>query len=460
MKKNVVIVDDDRSLRELLEIILKKEGYNVLSYSDGKEALDSLADRVKEVDVILSDIIMPNMDGITFLESVKRIDSNVPVIMITANTRLDYAVQALKEGAYDYITKPFKNDELKIIVKNAIEKRGLFRENIELKELLKKSESTIIFSSKIMEELYMRALSVAKTDVSVLIIGESGTGKELFARLIHEKSNRKEQPFFAVNCSAIPETLMESEFFGYEKGAFTGANYSKPGFFELAHKGTLFLDEIGELPLQMQVKLLRALEERCVLRLGSKEPVKVDIRIISATNRNLADEVAKGSFREDLYYRLNVVTLNVPPLRERREDILPLAMHFLRRCCASSGKSIKGFTKDALQLLQNYNWKGNVRELQNVIEQSCVFETGEIIGLGSLPLELLGSSEIHKADEKTELPDNFDFVGFNLDEYLKEKEQKIIKIALEKANGNKREAAKMLGISLWALYHRLEKKED
>lgn len=456
MKKNIVVVDDDRSLRELLEIILKKEGYEVFSYSDGKEAIDKLADNIKDIDTIISDIIMPKMDGITFLEAVKKLDDNLPVIMITANTRLDHAVQALRQGAYDYITKPFKNDELKIIVKNAIEKRNLYKENIELKELLKEKESSIIFSSKIMEELYLKALSVAKTDVSLLIIGESGTGKELFARLVHKNSSRCDNPFFAVNCSAIPETLMESEFFGYDKGAFTGANYSKPGFFELAHNGTLFLDEIGELPLQMQVKLLRAIEERSVLRLGSKEPVKVDIRIVSATNRNLWEEVNKGNFREDLYYRLNVVTLNVPPLRDRKEDILPLAMHFLKKCCISSGKSIKGFTKDAIMLLQNYNWKGNVRELQNVIEQSCVFETGEIIGLGSLPVEIISGAEI--SSEKKEASTDINFTNFNLDKYLKDREQEIIKTALEKTNGNKKAAAEMLGISLWALYHRLEKK--
>lgn len=459
MNKNVVIVDDDLSLRELLEIILKKEGYSVFSYTDGAEALTGISNNIQDIDVILSDIIMPKMDGITFLEHVKKLDANIPVIMITANTRLDYAVQALKQGAYDYITKPFKNDELKIIVKNAIEKRNLYRENIQLKERLKGEERNIIFVSKIMEDIYLKALAVAATDASVLIIGESGSGKELFARLIHEKSNRKEGPFFAVNCAAIPETLMESEFFGYEKGSFTGANYSKPGFFELANKGTLFLDEIGELPLSMQVKLLRAIEEREVLRLGSKEPIPVDIRIIAATNKNLSEEVQNGRFREDLFYRLNVVNLKIPPLRERKEDIATLAMHFLKKCCSKNLKDIKGFTKDAMKLLENYHWHGNVRELQNVIERACVFETGEIIGLGSLPVELINVADAsnEKAVYESNLVD-FEFKNFSLDDYLKKQEQMLIEAALKKAGGNKKAAAELLGISLWALYHRLDKK--
>ncbi len=457
MKKSVVIVDDDRSLRELLEIVLSKEGYNVYVYSDGIEALKGLKDNINAIDVIISDIIMPNMDGITFLQNIKQIDPNVPVIMITANTRLDYAVESLKQGAHDYITKPFKNDELKIIVKNAIEKRALQRENLELKKILKEKESSIVFSGKVMEELYLKALSVAKTDVSVLITGESGTGKELFAKLIHENSARSEGPFFAVNCAAIPETLLESEFFGYEKGAFTGATISKPGYFELAHNGTLFLDEIGELPLTMQVKLLRAIEERAVLRLGSKESISVNIRIIAATNRNLADEVKNGNFREDLYYRLNVVHLHIPPLRERKEDILPLAMHFLKKCCLNNGKEIKGFTKDALKFLESYSWRGNVRELQNMVERACVFETGELIGVGSLPLDMFSEAGGDKGGNYS-LDGDFDFNNFNLDQYLKDIEQKIINQALKKAEGNKRAAAEMLGISLWALYHRLDKK--
>ncbi len=457
MKKSVVIVDDDRSLRELLEIVLSKEGYNVYVYSDGIEALKGLKDNINAIDVIISDIIMPNMDGITFLQNIKQIDPNVPVIMITANTRLDYAVESLKQGAHDYITKPFKNDELKIIVKNAIEKRALQRENLELKKILKEKESSIVFSGKVMEELYLKALSVAKTDVSVLITGESGTGKELFAKLIHENSARSEGPFFAVNCAAIPETLLESEFFGYEKGAFTGATISKPGYFELAHNGTLFLDEIGELPLTMQVKLLRAIEERAVLRLGSKESISVNIRIIAATNRNLADEVKNGNFREDLYYRLNVVHLHIPPLRERKEDILLPIMHFLKKCCLNNGKEIKGFTKDALKFLESYSWRGNVRELQNMVERACVFETGELIGVGSLPLDMFSEAGGDKGGNYS-LDGDFDFNNFNLDQYLKDIEQKIINQALKKAEGNKRAAAEMLGISLWALYHRLDKK--
>lgn len=461
MKKNVVIVDDDRSLRELLQIILEKEGYNVYSFNDGAEAIKNLSNNIADIDVIISDIIMPQMDGLTFLSEIKKLDNEMPVIMITANTKLDYAVQALNNGAYDYITKPFKNDELKIIIKNAIERRNLYKENAKLKELLQKEEHTIVFSSKIMEETYLKALAVAKTDSSVLIVGESGTGKELFGRLIHSKSSRREGPFFAINCSAIPEALMESEFFGYERGAFTGANYSKPGYFELANKGTLFLDELGELPLSMQAKLLRAIEEKTILRLGGKEPISVDIRIISATNKNLSEEVQNGKFREDLFYRLNVVNLNIPPLRERKEDILTLAMQFLKKCSKNADKNIKGFTKDVINVLENYSWPGNVRELQNVVERACVFETGELIGMGSLPIELLKAAETRKAkDEEANKWEEFDFKNFNLDEYLKKTEQRIIELALKKTGGNKKQAADLLGISLWALYHRIEKKID
>lgn len=461
MKKNVVIVDDDLSLRELLEIVLKKEGYNVTTFSEAEKALSQIKPHVKDIDVVISDIVMPGMNGLAFLEAVKKIDESLPVIMITANTRMDYAVETLKHGAYDYITKPFKNDELKIIVKNAIEKRSLLKENFALKEMLQKEECPIVFKSKIMEEIYLNSIYIAQTDVPVLILGESGTGKELFAKLIHQKSSRKDEPFFAINCAAIPENLMESEFFGYDKGAFTGASYSKPGFFELANKGTLFLDEIGELPLSMQVKLLRAIEDKAILRLGSKEPFFVDIRIIAATNKNLTDEINNGRFREDLYYRLNVVKLNLPPLRERKEDILPLSIHFLRKFSMKNNKNIKGFTKDAIKFLENYRWPGNVRELQNVIERACVFETGEIMGLGSLPIEIINlqNNTVSSDSQCEEFTKNIIFENFSLDDYLSRIEHNIIECALKKAEGNKKVAAEMLGISLWALYHRLDKKQ-
>ncbi|MCX7771040.1 MAG: sigma-54 dependent transcriptional regulator [Proteobacteria bacterium] len=461
MNENIMIVDDDKSLREVLEIILKKEGYNVYSCEDGKLALQKIIEDGLEIDAVITDILMPNIDGLTLIQKLKKFNPDIPIIVITANTNLEVAIEALKEGAYDYITKPFKNDELKMILRNAIEKSALLRENLELKNKLKLNEPNIIFNSKIMEELYMKALVSAKTSVPVLIIGESGTGKELFARLIHRESGRASEPFFAVNCAAIPENLMESEFFGFERGAFTGASLSKPGYFELANRGTLFLDEIGDLPLSLQVKLLRAIEEKKVLRLGGKEPFEVDVRIVAATNKDLDEEVKRGNFREDLYYRLNVLKLHIPPLRDRKEDILTLSMYFLRKFCISNGRKIQGFTKDAINILENYSWPGNVRELQNVIERACVFETGNLIGLSSIPVEILESvKNIKKKDTKPAI-DTITFSNFNLDDYLNNIEYELVSKALTEAQGNKKVAAEKLGISLWSLYRRIEKfKKD
>lgn len=457
MNETVVIVDDDRSLRELLELILKNEGYKVISYADGKEALDNIVPLLQGIDVIITDIIMPNIDGLSLLQKIKKIDQQIPILVITANTNLEVAIEALKEGAYDYITKPFKKEELKIILKNAIEKRLLLRENLELKNKLIHGEPNILFKSKVMEELVTRAVAAAKTNVPVLLIGESGTGKELFARLIHKESERSKEPFFAVNCAAIPENLMESEFFGFDRGAFTGASVSKPGYFELAHRGTLFLDEIGDLPLTLQVKLLRAIEDKTILRLGGKDPFSVDVRIIAATNKNLEEEVKSGKFREDLYYRLNVLKLNLPPLRERREDIIPLAMFFLRKFCLENNRKIQGFTKDAINILENYLWPGNVRELQNIIERACVFETGDLIGVSSLPVELLASLKDYKKVIEKKCVDEISFSNFNLDSYLNNIEINLIEKALNESAGNKKVAAEKLGISLWSLYRRLEK---
>lgn len=457
MNETVVIIDDDKSLRELLEIVLKKEGYNVLSFADGGEAIENITNQQVSIDAIITDILMPNVDGLTLIQKIKKIMPQLPIIVITANTNLEVAIEALKEGAYDYITKPFKNDELKMILRNAIEKSLLLKENLELKNKLKTNTPDIVFKSKIMEELFMKALVSSKSNVPIILIGESGTGKELFARLIHKESSRANESFFAVNCAAIPENLMESEFFGFEKGAFTGATISKPGYFELAHKGTLFLDEIGELPLTLQVKLLRAIEDKKILRLGGKEPIEVDVRIISATNRDLEEEVKKGNFREDLYYRLNVLRLDIPPLRQRKEDILALSMFFLRRFCMNNDRRIHGFTKDAIRILESYSWPGNVRELQNVIERACVFETGDLIGLSSLPFEIIQAVNKGLKECKEPQIENIEYENFNLDDYLDNIEYQIVMKALKEAEGNKKIASEKLGISLWSLYRRIEK---
>ncbi len=385
----ILVVDDDQGMREFLEIMLTQEGYSVSTASDAGKALSRC--RKEAFDLIITDLKMPKMDGIEFLREVKDLSPEALVILITAYASGETAVTAMHEGAYDYIEKDFAIDDLKKIIRDALAKKGVKRDDA---LFLKEVEEAVGFGSMIgnsreMLKLYATIKKVADTPANVLILGESGTGKELVARAIHENSARVTMPFMVINCGGIPENLLESELFGYIKGSFTGAYTDKPGLFEIARGGTVFLDEIGELPPLLQVKLLRVVQEKTFRRIGGAEDIHVDVRIISATNQNLADNVKSGSFREDLYYRLNVIPLHLPPLRERKEDIPALTRHFIEKYSREFGKEIKTISAYALELLMHYPFPGNIRELENIIERSVALETSNII----LPENLILSQD-------------------------------------------------------------------
>ncbi len=445
MKNLVVIVDDDNNLRNMLNIVLKKEGYEVITYSNGNEFLKHLK-KINPV-LVISDIKMPDINGIDLLKKIKEIRYNLPVMMITAYKSTYDAVEAMKLGAEDYIIKPFDIDELLKRVKKAIETRELKKENISLKaELGSDRYYSIIGETKSMKDIFELVDNIAETDSTVLITGESGTGKELIARKIHRRSNRRNENFVSINCGALPENLLESELFGYVKGAFTDAYRDKKGLFEVAHKGTLFLDEIAEMSQNMQVKLLRAIQEKKIRRLGDGEERDVDVRIISATNKDLFKELQKGNFREDLFYRLNVISIYLPPLRERREDIPLLMEHFLKIFNKRFNKDIKGFDSRVYDLFMNYKWYGNVRELENFVERAVALEKGDIITIDSLPKEIRNQNMYVKRDDDNiaELMLNNDF---NFTEYMDGIEKNIIQKALELSNYNLKEASKLLKIS-------------
>ncbi|MBU2028170.1 MAG: sigma-54 dependent transcriptional regulator, partial [Proteobacteria bacterium] len=375
----ILVVDDDQGMREFLEIMLTREGYRVTTVGDGGKALNQC--RKEKIDLVITDLRMPKMDGIGFLRKIKDISPETMVILITAYASGETALTAMKEGAYDYIEKDFAIEDLKRIIQNALTRRGekqgdaLFRKEVEDAVCF----GNMIGNSREMLKVYGTIKKVADTPANVLILGESGTGKELVARAIHENSSRSEMPFLVINCGGIPENLLESELFGYSKGAFTGAYSDKAGLFEVAQAGTVFLDEISELPPLLQVKLLRVVQEKTFRRIGGSDDIRVDVRIISATNRNLADGVKSGSFREDLFYRLNVIPINLPPLRERREDIPILTKHFIEKYSREFNKEIKTISAYALELLMEYPFPGNVRELENIIERSIALETSNII---------------------------------------------------------------------------------
>ncbi|MBP1636820.1 MAG: pilR, partial [Acidobacteria bacterium] len=383
----ILVVDDERSMRELLQIVLRREGHQVRLAEDGQAAVAEL--EREPVDVLISDIKMPGMTGVDVLREAKRIDPDIVGIMVTAYASTDTAVEALRLGAYDYLTKPFDVEELKAKVRNALERRTLRQENVLLKRALRSSSafSNIIGRSRAMQAVFDLVETVAPTNSTILVTGESGTGKELVARAVHTNSLRRDQAFVALNCAALPETLLESELFGHMRGAFTGAATTKKGLLEAAERGTVFLDEISEMSTMMQVKLLRVLQERKFRRVGGTEEIDADIRIIAATNRDLAKAVSDGAFREDLYYRINVIPIHLPPLRERREDITPLAEHFVAKYRELMGKPVTGLTPEALRWLESADWPGNVRQLENVIERAVALERGPLIQLGSLPSE-------------------------------------------------------------------------
>ena len=422
-KSKILIVDDEVSMREFLEIMLSKEGHKVSSAGSGKEALNMLNDTI--YDLIVSDVQMPGMNGIELLRNVKEVCPDTTVIMITAYASTESGVEAMKAGAYDYITKPFKIDEIKLIIKNALEKKRLEVENLLLKREFRERYSfgNILGNSPEMLKVYDLIEKIGPTKTNVLVEGESGTGKELVAKAIHHQSPRREKPFVAITCGAIPDGLMESELFGHMKGSFTGAIANKAGLFEMADGGTVFLDEIGELPLAIQVKLLRVIQERSFRRVGGTEDITVDVRIISATNKTLEEEVKKGTFREDLYYRLNVLQIRMPPLRERLSDVPILARHFLDKYAKEHGKDVKGITTVAMRILEGYSYPGNVRELENVIERGVALEQGAQLSAESLP----GFKQL------TYIPPE----GLDLEEAVGKYEKALIVSALDKVGGVK-----------------------
>ena len=369
----IVIADDETNIRRVLEAVFTKEGYNVISAENGKAAINAVSEN-PDVDVVISDLIMPDMNGVEVLEAVKQINPSISVLMITAHGTIKSAVDAMRLGAFDYITKPFDMDEIKVVVKKAIERNQLITENRELRQQLKTRYrfDNIVGNSGKMQDVYRLVERVADSRATVLIRGESGTGKELIARALHFNSPRANKSFVPVACIALAETILESELFGHEKGAFTGAIGTKMGRFEAADGGTLFLDEIGDIPGNVQMKLLRVIQEREFERVGGLKTIKVDVRLITATNQDLENAVKEGKFREDLYYRLQVVQINIPPLRDRKEDIPPLVEHFINMYAGENGKAIKFASPEALEMMMAYNWPGNVRELENTIERAIV----------------------------------------------------------------------------------------
>jgi len=448
---NILVVDDDQGMREFLEIMMTREGYRVVTAGDAGKALARC--RKETFDLIITDLKMPKMDGIGFLKEVKQLSPETMVILITAFASGETAVNAMKEGAYDYIEKDFAIEDLKRIVRNALAGKEVKRDNaVFLKEVGEAvGFGNMIGNSREMLKVYATIKKVADTPANMLILGESGTGKELVARAIHENSSRRKMPFVVINCGGIPENLLESELFGYIKGAFTGAYSDKAGLFEIAHGGTIFLDEIAELPPLLQVKLLRVVQEKTFRRVGGADDMLVDVRIISATHQNLADNVKTGTFREDLYYRLNVIPLQLPPLRDRKEDIPILTKHFIEKYSREFAKEIITISAYALELLMQYPFPGNIRELQNIIERSVALETSNII----LPENLILSKEISEEMAKTvpDLPDD----GLNLTDELAIFEKGLIEKALKKAGGSKSRAAELLKISYDSLYRRREK---
>jgi len=446
----ILVVDDEVGTRESLRMILKSD-YEMHLAKDAEEAFVRIKQHVP--DIILLDILLPDLDGLKVLERIKQNDSDMIVIMITATKTVKTAVEAMKLGAYDYVTKPFDIDELRLIINRALSTRSLQKEVQFLREEVDRNYGfgSIIGKSKIMKEIFKVVRQVADSKSTVLVMGESGTGKELISRAIHYNGKRKNFPFVTINCAAIPETLIESELFGHERGAFTHAIERKLGRFELAHQGTLFLDEIGELTPATQSKILRFLEEKEFQRVGGSKTIKVDVRLICATNKDLPQLLKKEVFREDLYYRINVVPIVIPPLRERREDIPVLVDHFLMKYNAENSKNVKGLTKEASDLMMNYDWPGNVRELENLVERTVTLTHNEYIQPGELPLSVTNLSKING------FRDHVLSGKVSFSEAEKEFERLLILDALKKANFVQSHAADMLGITRRILKYKMDK---
>jgi two-component system, NtrC family, response regulator PilR len=450
MKKHngkILVVEDEKSMREVLKILLDGENYEVMTASDGLEGLSSLDKDI--FDLVITDMKMPKAGGFQVLKKVKEISPDTIVIMITAFGTKETAIEAMKLGAYDYINKPFNIDEIRLIVRRSLEKKRLSDELAILRQKIETTYSieNIIGQSPKMQEMFKLIPKIAQSNSNVLIIGESGSGKELVATALHNLSYRKDKNLITINCAAFSEGLLESELFGHMKGAFTGAMYNKQGLFEIADGGSVFLDEIGEMPISLQAKLLRVIENGTFRRVGGTTDIKVDVRVISATNKDIKEEVTSGRFREDLYYRLNVVPINIPPLRERKEDIPLLVEHFLKK----TSDNLKRITPKAMKLLMDYSWKGNVRELENIIERTALLTDEEEIQPAELPTEITGYQDdmkyISGLTEK----------GINIDKVIGDIEKRYLLQALEKAGGVKTEAAKLLNLSFRSFRHRLHK---
>jgi two-component system, NtrC family, response regulator HydG len=445
----LLVADDDPGLRESLERTLTREGYRVVLASDGRAALERV--QAGGVDLIVTDLRMPGLTGLELLRAAKAIMPDVDVILLTAFGTVEEAVKAMKDGAYDFLTKPFRREQLIKLVDKALERRDLIEQNKALKKQLEdiRAKGQMIGASPAFRRMLTLVEQVADSSATILIQGESGAGKELVARTIHERSGRRNGPFVAVNCAALPETLLESELFGYEKGAFTGAAGRKEGRFELANGGTLFLDEVADLSLVTQPKILRVLQAGEYERLGGTRTLQVDVRIVAATNQDLSDMVKDKRFREDLYYRLNVITVRVPPLRERHEDIRVLAQHYLRVYAAKNGRKLEGFSNEALERLESYAWPGNVRELENLIERTVLLARKDRIDAEDLPEEVAGVKRPPR-DAILEL------VGTPLADI----EQRLLDETLRITGGNKTQAAKLLGIDVRTVARKLERRED
>ncbi len=447
--KKILIIDEEDNFRHMLSVILKKEKYEIETAANGEEGLQKLASGT--FDQILCDIRMPGMDGLDFLREVQKSGCDGSIIMMSAYGTVDTAIEAMKLGAYDYISKPFKPDEIILTLRKAEERERLRRENEQLRRVVRKEHSfeNIVSKNEKMQKIFEVIRKVAQYKSTILITGESGTGKELVARALHYNSDRAENPFIPVNCGAIPENLLESELFGHTKGAFTDAIRTKKGLFEEADGGTLFLDEIGELPPQLQVKLLRVLQDGEIRRVGDSRSIQIDVRIVAATVKDLIREVNEGRFREDLYYRLNVLPIHIPPLRERKEDIPLLVTHFIQHYSQSLNKKVVGIEPRALEVLMNYPWYGNVRELENTIERAIVLADKENIELDNLPNEIL------HFQEKAPLPPLAD-EEYSIKKATKILETNLIRRALEKTKGNHTHAARLLEISHRALLYKIK----
>jgi two-component system response regulator PilR (NtrC family) len=453
---SILVVDDERSMREFLAICLKRIGHQVTIADNGEQAVAKLSPE-SPFDLVITDLRMPGkLDGLGVLGEVKKRAPDTQVLVMTAFASADTALSAMKQGAYDYLTKPFKIDEISVVVERALERQALARANAELREIVQGRYKLghILGKSVAMQRVFELLRKVATARTSVLLTGESGTGKELAARALHSEGPRAQKPFVAVNCGAIPDTLIESELFGHVKGAFTGASSHKQGLFEAADGGTLFLDEIGELSTAMQVKLLRVLQERRFKPVGGVEEKPVDVRLVAATNRDLEAEVGRGAFRQDLYYRLNVIQVLLPPLRQRKEDLPLLVEHFIKRHAGEMGKRVIGITPEAMAVLMAYDYPGNVRELENLIERAVTLETNALIGRDSLPpLATRRAPTPSESAQTTEFPED----GLDLDRVIADYEREIVLKALARTGGVRKEAARLLHITFRSLRYRLAK---